>query len=190
MAQLRRDDVDRFFDFSLHVGTRTIFMGTEVDEEMVEFFLKGIHLLAPPDERSPDPIHIVMNNIGGDDYHGLAIYDALACSRAYSTITAFGHAMSMGSWIFQAADKRIMAPNATMMLHYGSWRSEGTVRDTREWNKEMERISILMEDCYLKRIREKKPRFTRAQLQRSLTSDLFLTAKDSVDWGLVDTILE
>ena len=186
MAKLLRDDVDRFFDYSLHVPSRTVFMGTEVDEVMVEFFLKGFTLL---DASSDTPIHVVMNNVGGDEYHGLAIYDAIATSRCHVKLTAYGHAMSMGSWIMQAADERVLAPNATMMLHLGSVTLDGEVKYVRVWHKEMERLTALMEDTYLKRMKERDPAFPLRKLRKMLEDEAYLTAVEAVELGLADRIL-
>lgn len=186
MSQLRRDDVDRLFDYGVHIPTRTLWMGTETDEFMAESFLKGLAVL---DATSADPITVIMNNIGGDEYHGMAIYDAIATSKSYVTIKAFGHAMSMGSWILQAADERLMAPNATMMLHYGTWNASGPVTEVRVYAAEMERINKLMESAYFPRIRAAKPRFTLKQLQAMLERDTFLTAAESVAMGLADRVL-
>jgi ATP-dependent Clp endopeptidase proteolytic subunit ClpP len=186
VSQLRRDDVDRFFDYGVHIPTRTLFMGTETDEFMAESFLKGLSVL---EATSTEPITVIMNNIGGDEYHGLAIYDAIATAKSYVTIRVFGHAMSMGSWILQAADDRAMAPNATMMLHYGTWTADGQVRDVRVATAEMERVNRLMEAAYFPRIKAAKPRFTLKQLQALLQADHFLTAPEAVAMGLADRIL-
>src|SRR5271166_6582243 len=118
MARIVKDDVDRFHDYSIHIPSRTIFMGTEnlsetdfeesgVDTSMAERQIKNLHLL---DSISKDEITILMNNIGGDVIHGMAIYDAIRSCQSHITIKVLGHAMSMGSIILQAADERLMLP--------------------------------------------------------------------------------
>ena len=44
------------------------------------------------------------------------------------------------------------------------------------------------EDMYLKRIKEKKPRFTRKQLQSMLTFDTILNPKQAIELGLADKV--
>jgi len=187
MAQLRRDDSDRFFDYDIHVPSRTIFMGGECNEGMAERFLKGMRLLDP---HSQQGITVIMNNTGGDEYHGLAIYDAIATATAHVTIIAYGHAMSMGSWIPQAADARIMAPNATMMLHYGSWGGyELESIHVNTMARENKRLTKLMEAEYLRRIREVQPKFPTSRLRKMLTEEIYLTAHEAVELGLADSVL-
>lgn len=175
------DALTRWFDYSVDMRGRTIYMGSQTDEEMAEFFLKAMHMLSHTD----DPINIIMNNEGGDEYHGLAIYDAILTSKAHVTVTVYGHAMSMGSWILQAADERVMAPNATMMIHYGVWGHEDHVKYYRLHAKECERLNTLMEEAYLE-----KGSMKRTKLKKMLEDDSYLTAEQAVALGLADKILE
>lgn len=186
MSNIRRDDIDKFFDYSIHVPSRTLYMGDEVNEEMTETFLKGMALLA---EQKIDGIKIIMNNIGGDEYHGLGIYDAIATSKCHVTIKAYGHAMSMGSWILQAADERVLAPNCTVMIHYGQYRVEGGVYVMRAGAKEYERLDRLMEETYLKRMKDKDPSMTLRRLKKMLEEETYLSAAEAVELGLADKVL-
>jgi len=181
-----KDDVDQFFECEVHMPSRTIYMGGECEEEMAAFFLKGITVLR---EKSDQPITVIMNNLGGDEYHGLAIYDAIATCPQHVTIIAYGHAMSMGSWILQAADERVLAPRCTVMIHYGSWWSDDHVKYFRVQAKEGERLNALMERDYLARIREKLPEFTVRKLKKLLEDETFMSAEEAVALGLADRIL-
>lgn len=185
MRRLRSDDADHFFDNGIYAPTRTLFVGTEVNEKMVERFLKGMALLAV----STDPISIIMNNTGGDWYHGLALYDAILTSKAYVTITVYGHAFSMGSIIFQSADERIISPNTVMMLHYGDDAFDGATREATSWHTEVKRTKQKLEQIYLKRIKQAKPRFTITALRKLLEVDCYFTAEETVKMGLADKIL-
>ena len=187
MSNQTKEDFDRFFDYDVHIPTRTLFMGGDTDEGMAERFIKGMHLL---EAKNLDPITVIMNNYGGDEYDGMAIYDAIATSKCYTTIVAYGSAMSMGSWIPQAADERVMAPSATMMIHYGTWGGyELDSIHVATMHKENERLTHNMEQEYLRRIREKHPKFPLARLRRWLTNEKFLTAEETVEWGLADKVL-
>ncbi|KPK44903.1 MAG: hypothetical protein AMJ65_01660 [Phycisphaerae bacterium SG8_4] len=181
----RRDDLDRFFDYGIHVPTRQLFMGTETDDEMAELFLKGMAMLST----SHQPITVIMNNMGGDEYDGLAIYDAIATCPSHVTVIAYGHAMSMGSWILQAADERVMSPHATMMLHYGTWGDCDHVPVVRKLMAEGERLNQLMERTYLERIKQADPKYTLRALRKILETDTYLTAQQAVEMGLADKIL-
>ena len=180
-----RDSVDRFFDYNLYLPERTVFLEAEVDEACAGLFLKAMAVLGTSDKA----ISVIMNNIGGDEYHGLAIYDAIATSKSHVTVTVFGHAMSMGSWILQAADDRVVAPNSTLMIHYGTWANDDVVQNVRASHKEMERLNKLMEDTYLERMRQVNPRVSLAALRKMLVADTYLTAQRAVEIGLADRVL-
>ncbi|CAK9253113.1 unnamed protein product [Sphagnum jensenii] len=156
------------------------------DYLMAERAIKNIHIL---ESVNKEPIFILMNNIGGDEYHGFAIYDAIKACESHVTIKVFGHAMSMGSIILQAADDRIMAPTSRQMIHYGTWGVVDHAKTTQKWAKEGEKIDKWIEQMYLAKMKEKNSHFTLARLQRMLDHDTFLTAKESVECGLADKVL-
>jgi ATP-dependent protease ClpP protease subunit len=124
---------------------------TGVDHLMAEFFIKGMHAL---EVKNKKPITILMNNPGGDWYHGMAIYDAIKCSQCHCTIRVYGHAMSMGSIILQAADRRIMMPNSRFMIHYGYDGKLGHAKIVYKWADEGKRVNWEMENIYLDRMLE------------------------------------
>lgn len=201
MAKILRDDVDRFFEHNVDISSRTIYMGsmevdgddgeTGTDYRMAEYVIKGLHVLDSQAENGDKPITILMNNPGGDEYHGLAIFDAIQACKNYVYIKVFGHAMSMGSIILQAADERVMSPNARIMIHYGTPPGCGDdhAKNFYRWAEESKKFDKWMEDLYLKKIKEKHPRYTRAKLKETMNFDYFLTAKEAVDFGLADRIL-
>jgi ATP-dependent protease ClpP protease subunit len=130
-----------------------------------------------------------MNNIGGDEYHGFAICDLIKACKSHVTIKVLGHAMSMGSIILQAADQRIMAPNARQMIHYGTWGIHAHSKTTQKWAQEGLKIDEWMEAMYLARIHEKVPTFPIQKLKKMLDHDTFLTTKESIALGLADKVL-
>lgn len=194
--RINKDDIDRFHDYSLYIPKRTLYMGSEhvndafsessTDTSMAERQIKNLLIL---DSMSQEPITIIMNNLGGDVNHGLAIYDAVITCQSHITIRVLGNAMSMGSVILQAADERIMSPNAVQMMHYGSVVVEGDSKIVNKMVKENERQNKWMEVMYLAKIQEKQSHYTLARLQRLLTHDTYLTAQESVALGLADKIL-
>lgn len=191
-----RDDIDKFHDYSIYLPTRTLYTGSEehhiehgesgTDGAMAERLIKNLHLL---DSTSDAPINIIMNNLGGDEYACFAMIDAIQACRSHVVITAMGHAMSAGSLILQAADRRIMGPLAVQMIHYGTWACNDHSKTFQRWAREGKRIDEWMEQFYLEKIKEKQPKFSLRKLQDMLKFDTFLTAQESVDLGLCDEIL-
>ena len=180
-----RSDIERFFDHCVYIPTRTIFLNDEVDQDLVDVAIKGLHIL---DSQSTAPITVILNTVGGDEYHGMAIYDAIRSCRSLVTIKGMGHVMSMGSMIIQAADVRVMSPNSKFMFHYGDWGIDNHPKIAKQWMKEEEKFSAMMEDLYLAKIREVHPRFTRNKLQKMLDFDTILNAQEALELGLIDKI--
>lgn len=195
MARVNRDDIDKFHDYGLYLPSRTIYMGSEIvgedtesgtDALMAERVVKNLHIL---DKQSEEEITIIMNNLGGDVNHGLAIYDSIRACRSKVTIKVFGNAMSMGSIILQAGDERIMGPNAVQMIHYGYLGVHAHAKTAYKQADENKRIDAWMEKMYLEKIREKIADFSPQRLKGMLDHDCFLTAEKSVELGLADKIL-
>lgn len=196
MAKFTRDDVDKFHDYSLYIPQRTIYMGSEeisiehgesgTDGAMAERTIKNLTIL---ECLNKEPITIIMNNIGGDEYHGFGLYDAIRACKSHVTIKVLGHAMSMGSIILQAADVRIMAPTSRQMMHYGTWGVHDHAKTARKWSDEGEKINHWMEQMYLAKIHEKDPKYSIQALRKMLDHDTFLTAEESIELGLADKVL-
>lgn len=194
--RLSRDDTDRFHDYSLFVPARTLYMGSEIvelsegesgtDALMAERTIKNLTIL---ESIGKDPITIIMNNIGGDVNHGLAIFDAIKACESHVIIKVFGHAMSMGSIILQAADERVLAPLASQMIHYGSLGVDKEAKTVYKIVDEYKRIDRWMEEMYIEKIREKNPTYKINKLKEMLSHDTFLTAEQSVALGLADKVL-
>ena len=167
MAKVNKETLDRWFDYNVDVESRTIYMGSEegVDALMAEYMVKGMHIL---ESKSVDAITIIMNNPGGDFFHGLAIYDVIKTSKCYCTIKVYGHAMSMGSLILQAADKRIMSPNSRFMIHFGYDSHSGHAKIVEKWVDESKRLAHLMENIYLDVMLEKEEKMGDGHLAQTL----------------------
>lgn len=222
-----KENINWWFDNNVDVNTRTLYMGsidstpdgdeTGVDNFMTECFIKGLHIL---ETKNSEPITILMNNPGGDWYHGMAIFDAIKNAKSYCTIKAYGYAMSMGSIILQAADHRILMPNSRFMIHNGTNSYiDMPLSLVKKWMREGERITYDMEEIYLKAMLDKEEKeghgylaktlsqilstskiFSRKQetkkeelrliLKEMLSFDTILTAEETVDLGFADEIYE
>lgn len=193
-----KDDIDRFFDYDIHVPTRTIYMGSAehdleagaesgVDTAMAERIMKSLHIL----DRVPDaPITILMNNIGGDFYHGMAIYDAIKACQNHVTIQVFGHAMSMGAVILQAADERIMSPNAKLMIHIGEIGFDGHAKNAYRWTEECKKNDVVVETILLEKMQDKHPTMSHQKIKKMLDFDTYITAQKAIQIGLADSVLK
>lgn len=194
MARLNKDDIEHFIDNDLYVPTRTMYIGpmsmdgVEVNAMMAERAIKNLHIL---DSKNSEPIEIITLNYGGGVVEGLAIYDAIKLCRSKVIMKVFGCADSMGCVILQAADRRLLAPNAEIMLHYGTIsHPTNHVKTVKSAQKQSDKYDKWMVDMYLERIREKEPDFTRSQLDKWMDFDKYMGAEEAIKYGLADAIIE
>ena len=197
--KINRDDVDKFYDYELHIPSRTMYMGSvsiDVDEgesgtdaAMAERLIKGLHILDNAAPSGDQPITIIMNNPGGDEYDGLAIYDAIKACKNHVTIKVYGKAMSMGGIILQAADKRIMSRNARFMMHFGTFSMSANAQDVYKWVDENKKVDQLMIDIFMEKMLEKDKGMTEKKIRSMLKADFIVDAKEAVALGLADSVL-
>lgn len=192
MSKIVRESIDRFFDYGIHIETRTIYMGSEeydmfdggetgTDHKMAERIIKAIHILgATPDK----PIKIIMNNLGGDWYHGMAIYDAIKACPCHVTIEVMGYAMSMGSIILQAADERTIHPNASIMVHDGYDGFSGHAKNFEVWAEQSKKLRQKMYKIYAEKTGKEKKYW-----EKKCTLDFIMDADEALAEGLVDNII-
>lgn len=182
-----------FHQFGIDVANRVIVIDGDSETENYEITLlsarndiKNLHIL---DSINHDPITIILNCHGGDVLAGMAIYDAIRSCKS-RVIMKVHCGMSMGSILLQGADERWVYPHATIMIHSGEVGMQGTPKTVENWNNYNKKMDKIHEDIYLKRIKEKKPRFKREELQKMLEQDTIFTAKEAIELGLADYIIK
>lgn len=194
-----KEDIDRWFDYSYLPSKRMIYLGSHTSEidngegesgtdcQMAEFFIKAI---THANYVSKKPIIIHMNNLGGSWDHGMAIYDAIRASSPHIYGICWGMACSMGSIIIQACDSRIASEHCTFMIHDGFEGLTGTCKTVEAWAKYTTKIRKKMYEIYFSRMKQAKPRITINKIEELCSHDTIYTAKEAVNQGLVDWILE
>jgi len=119
----------------------------------------------------------------------MAIYDAIKACKNHVTIIVYGHAQSMGSIILQAPDKRVMAPNARLMLHYGSVGFSGHAKDGYKYMEENKYMDELMFNIFMEKIKAVHPAYSMSKLKEKTNFDWFMGAQEALELGLIDEIL-
>jgi ATP-dependent protease ClpP protease subunit len=167
-----------------------------VEYRMANRFIRNLDTLTAID--SERPIIISMKTNGGDWNEGMAIYDAIIAAPNPVTIVNYTHARSMSSIIMCAANKRVMMPHSTFMIHMGTWGDEGTWKQCKSaWNFE-QRTEHEMLDIYVERLKGtpggkcnswSKKRI-REWLVQSMheTEEVYFTAEQAVKVGFADQI--
>lgn len=181
-----KESVDRFFDYDLHIETRTLLIADQgedgVDSGMSSRVIKALHLFQNASVEKP--ITVILNSFGGCWFNGMAIYDAIAACPCPVTAVVYGAAMSMGSIILQAADTRVIHPNATMMIHDGyETRVDDTPATFENWAAYSRFSRQRMYQIYA--ARSGKPV---AFWRKKCAADSILTAQEAKKIGLVDKV--
>ena len=199
--KMSNEEIWSWYYQNLDVKGRTLYFGThqpseelvgedtswEVNDWSAGNILKGLYVL---EKESSKPIKIVWFSYGGDWDAGMAIYDAMRLCKSPITMVCYGRVRSMGTVILQAADKRIITRDCLFMIHHGSFGLEEMhSKDAMANAKYNEVITDRMLDIYLSRIREKKPRYKKQQLEDLMAYDCFLPAQDAVNLGLADEVI-
>lgn len=65
------------------------------------------------------PIRVFLNSEGGEEPAGYALHDAIKMCRNHVTIEGYGSVWSIAAAVFQAGDRRLLAPNSLLMVHNG-----------------------------------------------------------------------
>ena len=116
--------------YGININAREIYLhshhshGEEpgIEFKMATTFIKNLHVL---ESNGSDPVLVHMHTVGGEWNDGIAIFNAIEFSPCPVMILVYGHAVSMGSIILQAADKRILMPDIDFMIHFGEISVEG-----------------------------------------------------------------
>lgn len=180
-------DIDFFHNYDIHLESRTITICDEVDDSLFKRVLKNINLLS----QTEGDITILLYGPGGDVTACRAIYDTINLCKNYVKIIGYGEIASASTIIMMAGDERRMTPNSKLMVHIGeSAMNYNHPKNIEEHYHNMKDDNAWMEDIYLRRIKEVKPRYTRQQLQDLLVWDKYIKPSEALDLGLITHIWE
>src|SRR5215216_2046569 len=176
---------ERSFDiYSRLLNERIIFIGQPIDDELANLVVAQlIHL------ESDDPdkdVSVYVNSPGGSLHAGLAIYDAMQYVRPDVSTICYGMAMSAGSLILAggARGKRLSLPNARILIHQPSSGFQGQSSDIEIHAKEILELRRVLDEIYSRHTGQ-----TREQVHDDMDRDRFFSARQAVEYGLVDEII-
>jgi ATP-dependent Clp protease protease subunit len=181
-----RNDSEKYHDYNIHVGKRLIFIDNEIDEFVASEFIKNMNLLDASPSQKEQEITLDINTPGGNDQAGWAIYDRIRQSPCYVTGRVFADCSSMGTIILQACDERIIAENVCLLFHEGTDAvPEKHSRDAESYLKQIPVWRKRMYDLY-----KQCTGLRRSQLESLVKMDKYVYAKQALELGFVDKILE
>lgn len=178
---------ERSYDiYSRLLRDRVILLEGEVHDQMANLIVAQLLFLESED--SDRDIQLYINSPGGSVTAGLAIYDTMQFIKPDVSTIVIGQACSMGSFLAQAGatDKRYILPSARHMIHQPSGGARGMASDMEISLKEILNIKRMLTELYVKHNTRGK---IYEDFQRDMDRDKFMSAQESVDYGLADKVL-
>ncbi|HZV73033.1 MAG TPA: ATP-dependent Clp endopeptidase proteolytic subunit ClpP [Conexibacter sp.] len=177
---------EREFDiYSRLLNERIIFLGSPVDDQIANLVVAQLlHL----ESQDPDKdISIYVNSPGGSIYAGLAIYDTMQFIKPDVSTMCVGIAMSMGSLLLTggARGKRMALPNSRILIHQPSAGFEGQSTDIEIHAREIIKTRKRIDEIYAHHTGQPEE-----QVNHDMERDRFFTAQQSVEYGLIDRVIE
>ena len=176
---------ERSFDiYSRLLKERVIFIVGAIEDHMANLIVAQLLFL---ESENPDKdVHLYINSPGGSVTAGLSIYDTMRFIKPDVSTMCIGQAASMGAFLLSGGTKgkRYILPNARTMIHQPSGGAQGQATDIEIQAKEIlflrERLNRLLADHTGQ---------TMEVIERDTERDRFMSAEQSVEYGLVDEVI-
>ncbi len=134
-------------------------------------------------------ITFYLNSPGGSVTAGMAVYDTMQLITSPITVIVTGMAASMGSILLCGARKghRLLYPHARVLIHQPliTGRFTGPATDINIQAQEMEKIRQELNEILAQASGQPIER-----INRDTDRDFYLNAKEAIEYGLADRIVE
>lgn len=177
---------ERVYDiYSRLLKDRIVFLGTGIDDEVANSVVAQLLFLQSDDPKAD--IHMYLNSPGGSVSAGLAIYDTMQFVTCDVATYCVGQAASMGAVLLTAgvSGKRYALPNARIMIHQPLAGMQGTAAEIEIHAREFRRIKQRMNEILIKHTGH-----SLEKIEQDTDRDCFMTASESLEYGLVDKVIE
>ena len=176
---------ERAYDiYSRLLRERVIFLVGPVDDMTANVIVAQLLFL---EADNPDKdISLYINSPGGSVTAGMAIYDTMQFIKPDVSTLCIGQAASMGALLLAAGQKgkRFCLPNSRVMIHQPLGGFQGQASDIEIHAKE---ILFLKEK--LNQILATHTGQTLKKIAADTDRDNFLSAEQSLDYGMVDQVI-
>lgn len=177
---------ERAYDiYSRLLKERVIFLVGPVEDHMANLVVAQMLFL---ESENPDKdIHLYINSPGGSVTAGLSIYDTMQFIKPDVSTMCIGQAASMGAVLLTGGTKgkRFILPHSRTMIHQPLGGFQGQATDIEIHAKEIldvrERLNKILADHSGQNM---------DTIKNDTDRDNFMSASESVEYGLVDKVLE
>ena len=180
---------ERSYDiFSRLLSDRIVFLGEEVSDVSASLIIAQMLFLEAQDPGKD--IQLYINSPGGSVSAGFAIYDTMQYIKCDVSTICIGLAASFGAFLLAGGTKgkRLALPNAEIMIHQPAIHGNGIqgqatdIKITSDHiQKNKKRLNTILAENTGKSIEE---------VAIATERDNYMTAKEAMDFGLIDKILK
>jgi ATP-dependent Clp protease protease subunit len=176
---------ERSFDiYSRLLKERVIFLVGPGDDKSASLVVARLLFLEaenPGKDSSP-----YINSPGGSVTAGMSIYDTMQFIKPDVSTLCIGQAASMGAFLLAAGakDKRYSLPNSRIMIHQPSGGFQGQSSDIEIHAKEILYLRAKLNDILAHHTGR-----TAEEIDRDTERDNFMSAEQSVAYGLIDKVI-
>lgn len=177
---------ERSYDiYSRLLKDRIIFLNEEVTDVSASIIVAQLLFLEAEDPNKD--IYLYINSPGGSVSAGFAIYDTMKFIKCDVSTICIGLAASMGAFLLAGGTKgkRYALPNAEIMIHQPSGGGNGTASDIRIISEKIQRTKRRLNE-----ILSQNTGKNIEVIERDTERDNYMTAAQSVEYGLIDSIME
>ncbi|MCI8545457.1 MAG: ATP-dependent Clp endopeptidase proteolytic subunit ClpP [Bacilli bacterium] len=181
----RSSNGERVYDiYSRLLKDRIIVLSGEIDDDSANAVVAELLYL---DSLNHNDISIYINSPGGSVTAGMAIYDTMNFIESDVSTICLGMSASMAAFLLSsgAKGKRYCLPNSEVMIHQPLGGAQGQATEIKI---AAERILKLREK--LNDILSKNTGKDLETVEKDTERDYFLSAKEALDYGIIDKILE
>ena len=176
---------ERSYDiYSRLLKDRIVMLSGEVNDQVASTIVAQFLFLEAEDPEKD--IYFYINSPGGVVTAGMAIYDTMNYIRPKVATICIGQAASMGAFLLSSGEKgkRYCLPHARVMIHQPLGGAQGQATDIAIQAEE-----ILRMKKELNSILSKNTGQTVKKIEKDTDRDNFMSAKECVEYGLIDEIL-
>ncbi|MDD7463505.1 MAG: ATP-dependent Clp endopeptidase proteolytic subunit ClpP [Anaerococcus sp.] len=177
---------ERAYDiYSRLLKDRIIFLSGPVEDSVSDIIIAQLLFLESEDPNKD--IQFYINSPGGVVTSGLAIYDTMNYIKPDVSTICIGQAASMAAVLLSsgAKGKRFSLPNSNIMIHQPSGGAQGQASDIQIQAEQIlkikQRLNEILADNTGKSI---------DQIAKDTDRDFAMTAKEALDYGLIDQVIE
>lgn len=182
----RTDRGERVYDiYSRLLLQRIVFLGSAVTDELANSIVAQLLFLEADD---PDKdIHFYINSPGGSVTAGMAIFDTMHHIQPDVCTVCLGMAASMGSFLLSSGTKgkRWALPHSRIMIHQPSGGGQGPASDLEVIARELQYTKQMMNQILAGNTGQPAEK-----IERDADRDFFMSPQESVEYGLIDQVIQ